>query len=77
MLRNDGRLVRRTLGSYPQLSLAEARKLAREQLSAGADPTAVKESKLTWSELVERYCKLHLKPSARSWKNIRARLSGD
>jgi integrase len=80
MVRVNGRLQRRTMGRYPRMSLAEAREATRLMLRAaaeGIDPRKPKEGRepsLTYFDLVEQYTERHLKPNARSWKQIRSAL---
>lgn len=80
MLRVHGRLQRRTIGRYPAFSLAEARARTLAMLRDAGDgidprqamPAAKKMP--TYAELVEDYTEKHLKPNARSWRNLRANL---
>jgi len=71
-----GRRQRRlTIGSYPTLSLADARKRAKDalkQVEDGIDPCEVKQARLdadTIGALAETYIARHAKPKKRSWKN--------
>lgn len=76
MLRVNGRLQRHTIGRYPILSLAQARALALEMMrkaSEGVDPREPAPSctiTITYAQLVESYVDRHLKPNARSWRDI-------
>lgn len=72
----QGALIRRTLGRYPILALADARKLALDALRelANADRQEAKPQGKTVSELIDSYTKLHLQPNLRSWRNIKAKL---
>lgn len=73
MVREESRLVRKTLGRYPAISLAEARRQAR-LLIAHQTGSSQPAAKLTLRELIERYAELHLKPNTRSCRNIIANL---
>ena len=80
MLRVNGRLQRRTIGRYPLLSLAQARAAAVDmirQAAEGVDPREPKRSNatiITYREMVESYVERHLKPNARSWRDIESGL---
>lgn len=80
MFRVNGRLMRHTIGPYPVVTLGNARAAALEiarQAQAGVDSREHRKresSTLTYVELVDSYVEKHLKPSARSWKNVRASL---
>jgi integrase len=80
MFRVNRRQQRRTLGRYPRLSLAEARAKALEMLRGAAEgvdprqPVPDATATLTYAELVEEYTERHLKPNARSWRDIRSSL---
>lgn len=80
MFRINGRLTRRTIGSYPIVTIQNARATAlaiMREAQAGVDSREHRNreaSTLTYVELVELYLEKHLKPKARSWKNIRASL---
>ncbi len=71
----QGKRVRRlTLGHYPHLSLADARKkakTARAEADLGGDPAAEKRAEreaATFAELVTDYIERHAKPKKRSWR---------
>ena len=72
-VRGDKRLRRATLGTYPSLTLADARENAHTDLrtaAKGRDPAA--ERKLdreadTFGELAERYMEKYAKKHKRSW----------
>lgn len=71
-----GRRQRRlTIGTYPTLTLADARKRAKEalkQVEDGIDPGEVKQARLdaeTVAALADTYISRHAKPKKRSWKN--------
>ena len=71
----QGRRVRRlTLGYYPELSLADARrkaKTARAAADLGHDPAAERRAQreaATFAELVSDYLERHAKPRKRSWR---------
>ncbi len=74
MYRFDRRLRRYTLGPYPALRLAEARKKAKDALHAVAhdrDPAAESASRRSAIRLVDlgkEYIERHAKPNKRSWK---------
>ena len=80
MLRVHGRQQRRTLGRYPQLSLAQARDDAVSLLrdaAVGVDPRESEPKatpSITFAELVDDYVTRHLKPNARTWKTIEGSL---
>lgn len=74
MYRQNGRLRRLTLGTYPTLTLADARDLAKQHLSAvvlGSDPAAEKKADRlaeTFGELAILYLEKYAKVKKRSWK---------
>jgi integrase len=78
MFRINGKLTRQTIGPYPIVTLHNARATALElmrnaQAGVGSREHRMREaSTTTYAELVEAYTEKHLKPNARSWKNIRA-----
>lgn len=80
MMRVHGRLQRRTIGLYPAFSLAEARAKTLAMMRGAAEgidprqPRLTLEKAPTYAELVEQYTEKHLKPNARSWRNLRANL---
>jgi integrase len=69
----NGRKARLTLGAYPEMSLADARKWARKhrnEIENGKDPAAVKRSARaaqTVSEAAEVYIERWAKPNKRTW----------
>jgi hypothetical protein len=69
----SGRKARLTLGAYPEMSLADARKWARKhrnEIENGKDPAAVKRSARaaqTVSEAAEVYIERWAKPNKRTW----------
>jgi integrase len=71
--RHQARLRRLTLGTYPTLSLADARERARRALrdaSIGLDPAAAKQEARdaeTFAELARLYLERHAKIKKRSW----------
>lgn len=78
------RLRRLTLGSYPALSLAEARKKAQRALHAlttnGIDPAVGKRevrNAESFGELAADYIERHAKPRKRSWKEDQRKLTAD
>jgi integrase len=72
--RHAGRLRRLTLGSYPTLGLADARKLAKTTLleaARGADPAREKKEHRmaeTFGDLAELYLDKHARALKRTWK---------
>ena len=74
MYRFGGRKRRYTLGAYPALSLADARKLAREaqrSVRLGIDPAAAKKAERladSFAELAEEYVERYAKPRKKSWR---------
>ena len=74
MYRFGGRKRRYTLGVYPALSLADARKLAREAQRAvglGIDPAAAKKAERladSFAKLAEHYLERYAKPRKKSWR---------
>src|SRR5690606_7514083 len=75
LYRNRQRQQRRlSLGIYPAVSLAEARRAAREALAAmvmGEDPAEKKQVKRrvpTFGEVFEEYLERYAKPRKRSWR---------
>lgn len=76
MFRRNGKLTRKTLGRFPVVSLANARlsaldvmRKAQEGIDA-REHRSRQESTLTYSDLVESYVEKHLRPNARSWRNV-------
>lgn len=77
--RVDGREKKLAVGTYPEVSLAEARKRrdeARELMAAGKDPAREKqrsktrarlEADNTFSALSEEYCKKRKRDGAKAW----------
>src|SRR4029434_3149910 len=74
MYRFGGRKRRYTLGAYPTLSLADARKIAREaqrSVGLGIDPAATKKAERladSFAELAEQYVERYAKPRKKSWR---------
>lgn len=72
--RAAGRLRRMTLGTYPTLSLAEARARARQTLHAvatGLDPAESKRQERlaeTFADLADAYLERHARAKKRSWR---------
>ena len=72
--RAAGRRRRLTLGIYPHLSLANARKQARDAMHVvenGGDPAAEKAADRvaeTFGELATEYLERHAKPRKKSWR---------
>jgi len=73
MYRHGGRLRRLTLGTYPPLTLADARDAAKAALNRAAlgdDPAAEKQADRlaeTVAELADSYMEKYAKPRKRSW----------
>jgi integrase len=74
LYRCKGEKRRFTIGSYPQLGLADAREKAKEVLrraAKGEDPAAEKKRERkaeTFRDIAERYLDEHAKAKKRSWK---------
>jgi len=72
--RHEGRKRRLTLGTYPSLSLADAREWAKDALrevAHGNDPAADKQAERkaeTLGELAAEYIEKHAKKNKRSWR---------
>ena len=83
MYRVKGRQRRMTLGTYPSLSLADARKQARDHLrdvAHGKDPAAHKKAERhaeTFADLAELYLEKHARPKKRSWETDRRMIQHD
>jgi Arm DNA-binding domain/Phage integrase central domain len=87
--RIDGRQRRLTLGRYPIVSLANARKRGRETLgkvAAGIDPVTEKAeaaeaaqaaARETVETVVRDYVARHLRPRTRTWQKTERRLERD
>jgi len=79
-----GRMHRVKLGTWPTLSIAAARVMARgyrEAIAHGRDPFSERERKrgaernaVTFGELAKQFIELHAKPHCRSWERMQARL---
>lgn len=73
MYRHQVRLRRLTLGTYPNLSLADARDKARDELRSvakGQDPAGDKQASRqaeTFGELADLYIEKYAKPNKKSW----------
>lgn len=68
-----GHMQRHTLGRYPLLGLAEARRQAMRLMREVAETEKTgKGSLLTFAEMVDSYVDLYLKRNIRSWANTRA-----
>lgn len=76
MYRVNGQLRRKTIGKYPVVTLAAARLTALKLMRDAQDKENARERRarvyesFSYEELVDAYVKRHLKPNARSWKNI-------
>jgi len=72
--RHEGRKRRLTLGTYPSLSLADAREMAKDALrevAHGNDPAADKQAERkaeTLGELAAEYIEKHAKQNKQSWR---------
>lgn len=81
--RHQGRSRRVTLGVYPALGLADARKLANTMLrdiALGGDPAGTKKDQReadTFRELANEYIERHAKRHKKSWKEDRRALDRD
>lgn len=68
-----GALKRHTIGRYPLIGLAEARRRAlqilRDNEERRANPAAGADQPILFGALVEQYVELHLKRNNRTWKN--------
>jgi hypothetical protein len=69
-----GRRGRLSLGGFPSLLVADARKAARDaqrEVALGKDPAREKQARaqaLTFNELADLYLERHAKPKKRSWR---------
>lgn len=76
MFRLNGKLTRKTLGRFPVVSLANARSSALDVMRKAQEGIDAREHRsreettLTYGELVDSYVDKHLKPNARSWRNV-------
>jgi integrase len=83
MYRHQGRLRRLTLGAYPALPLADARRQAIAAFRAaamGEDPAGAKQRERkaeTFGQVAESYIEVYAMPSKRSWKEDRRALDRD
>lgn len=74
MYRHNGRLRRHSLGTYPAVSLADARHQTLQtmaRVAAGQDPAAERRALRdaeTFGDLAEEYLERHAKVKKRSWK---------
>ena len=74
MYRHQGRLRRLTLGTYPILSLADVREMAKDELrtaAKGGDPAGAKKvarEAETFKQLADLYIERYAKPNKRSWR---------
>ena len=81
--RFHGRMRRLTLGTYPILSLADARRLAATSLREaqhGVDPATAKQEARgadNFGELAQLYLIRHAKPEKRSWREDERILKAD
>jgi integrase len=79
LYRVNRKFQRLTLGVYPTLGLAKARKIARDTLekaSIGRNPNAEREAARTqtFTALAERYLERHAKRHKRSWRGDASRI---
>jgi integrase len=76
--KNPSRL---TLGSFPQITLADARERAKAALRSvddGVDPAVEKQQRReadTFKELADKYIAKHAKPNKKSWKDDQRNLN--
>lgn len=76
MYRSGGRLMRRTLGRYPRISLRSARRTALDQLRDAREAAdrvgsgLITHPEITYAQLVTAYTEKHLKPNTRTWESI-------
>lgn len=81
LYRYNGLKRRMTLGTYPVVTLADAREKARQALADandGKDPAIERKrvrKGLSIEELAEQYIEKHAKPKKRSWKKDRSYLN--
>ena len=81
VFRLNGKLTRRTIGRYPIVTLANARASALDVMRKAQEGIDAREHRsreeltLTYGELVTAYVEKHLKPNARSWRNVATALS--
>lgn len=71
----SGKRTSRTIGSYPELSLAEARKEARQLLESPIVAKGV--DKVLFRDLAEQFIELYAKPRKRTWEQDRDHLRRD
>ena len=82
-VRGDTRLRRATLGTYPTLTLADARDQAHADLRAaakGRDPAGERKAEReadTFADLAEQYMEKYAKKRKKSWSNDRRALDRD
>ncbi len=82
LVRSGGRAQRQTIGTYPRVTLVEARDRALETLRAadrgivGLGKRSLVREDLTLQQLVDAYIARHLKPNAKSWNNIKSYFVG-
>lgn len=69
------RLIRHTLGRYPLIGLADARREAMDLLRKAAELGGQALEPITLAELVSQYRELHLQPNVRTWKNVSSSLN--
>ncbi len=83
MYRRNNRLRRFTLGTYPPLSLADAREMAALMLVAvqkGGDPATDKARERfakTYADLAKEYIERHAKPNKKTWREDERILAHD
>jgi hypothetical protein len=71
VVRSNGRQTRVTIGTYPAISLAEARDQARKVIrnaQLGVVEQPAEPAALTFGETVPRFIRLYAKPKNRGWK---------
>jgi hypothetical protein len=71
LIRQQGRQRRITIGTYPAISLAEARNLRQEKIceaQLGLFSEEFKASKQTLEEVIPVFIQMHAKPRNRGWR---------
>lgn len=74
--RSNGRRPRKTLGTYPAMTLKKAREEAKKTLSGvtvGEDPA----QRMSFKELAELYLERHAKKQKKSWEEDKRQLEKD
>jgi integrase len=72
--KKDGRIIRYTIGHYPDISIENARQIAHDinsQIAKGINPNEEKNKlskDITFKNLFDEYIEKHAKPYKKSWK---------